>query len=192
MTSSDFTSACQYVRSHPPIQVADIYGLFKQATSGDCTAKAPRTHQLVKAAKHAAWKKNAGLSKAEAREKYVALVDSLAPTWRGLHVTFGDAAAAANEQTKGSGDGSLVVVLKRAKNLHPRDATEVACVVRYRHLTKTSTDVRIGSGGTATFHGQRFRFGDLDADQLRGGKLSLALVGRDPVREERYGTAAVA
>jgi len=54
-----------------------LYGLYKQATSGDNNTSQPWAVQLEARAKWDAWKANEGLSSDAAKEKYIALVDSL-------------------------------------------------------------------------------------------------------------------
>lgn len=54
-----------------------LYSFYKQATEGDNQEDAPGGFDFVAAAKHNAWKKLEGMDKAEAVEKYVALVNQL-------------------------------------------------------------------------------------------------------------------
>ena len=54
-----------------------IYGLFKQATEGDNTAKKPSFSDIVARAKWDAWTSRKGLSGDEAKEQYIALIESL-------------------------------------------------------------------------------------------------------------------
>lgn len=54
-----------------------LYALFKQANEGDVTGKRPGFTNPVGRAKHDAREKVAGLSKEQAQEQYIALVDSL-------------------------------------------------------------------------------------------------------------------
>src|SRR5437016_810760 len=56
---------------------AKLYGLFKQATSGDNTAAEPWMWQLVEHGKWDAWNKYKGLSKKDAERKYVEQVAKL-------------------------------------------------------------------------------------------------------------------
>ena len=58
-------------------QLLDLYGLFKQATEGDASGPRPGLLDLKGRAKHDAWAKRKGVSKDDAMEKYVALVDAL-------------------------------------------------------------------------------------------------------------------
>ncbi|CAD5214895.1 unnamed protein product [Bursaphelenchus xylophilus] len=55
-----------------------VYGLFKQATTGDASGDRPSAINFVARAKYDAWNEYKGLSKEEARGKYVALVNELA------------------------------------------------------------------------------------------------------------------
>ncbi|RZM04737.1 MAG: acyl-CoA-binding protein [Variovorax sp.] len=54
-----------------------IYGLFKQATQGDNTAKRPSFSDFVARAKWDAWSSHKGVSADEAKRKYIELIDSL-------------------------------------------------------------------------------------------------------------------
>ena len=54
-----------------------LYGLYKQATSGDNLNRTPSIFDTVARAKHTAWKKATGMSKAEAMIHYTELVKRL-------------------------------------------------------------------------------------------------------------------
>ncbi len=54
-----------------------LYGLFKQGTVGDCSGKRPGAFDFKGRAKYDAWSKLKGKSGDDAKEAYVALVDSL-------------------------------------------------------------------------------------------------------------------
>jgi diazepam-binding inhibitor (GABA receptor modulating acyl-CoA-binding protein) len=54
-----------------------IYGLFKQATEGDNTAKRPSFGDVVARAKWEAWTARKGLAPDAAKQQYVELIDSL-------------------------------------------------------------------------------------------------------------------
>ena len=54
-----------------------IYGLFKQATEGDNTAKRPSFSDVVARAKWDAWTMHKGMSSDEAKQKYIDRIDSL-------------------------------------------------------------------------------------------------------------------
>jgi diazepam-binding inhibitor (GABA receptor modulating acyl-CoA-binding protein) len=55
----------------------DLYALFKQGSVGDVQGKRPGMLDVKGRAKYDAWAKKKGLSKDDAQDKYVALVDSL-------------------------------------------------------------------------------------------------------------------
>ena len=57
----------------------ELYGLYKQATSGDVAGGRPGILDLKGRAKHDAWTKRQGMTKAAAMEAYIGLVDRLAP-----------------------------------------------------------------------------------------------------------------
>ncbi|WP_439880047.1 acyl-CoA-binding protein [Pontibacter sp. MBLB2868] len=54
-----------------------LYALFKQATDGDVNTDRPGGFDFKNIAKWDAWKKQEGKSKEEARDEYVAFVDTL-------------------------------------------------------------------------------------------------------------------
>ncbi|KAG0005904.1 hypothetical protein BGZ79_000598 [Entomortierella chlamydospora] len=60
-------------------ELLDLYGLYKQATVGDNTTPAPGMFDLKGKAKWNAWNKHKGAKSDEAKEKYIELVNSLAP-----------------------------------------------------------------------------------------------------------------
>jgi len=56
----------------------ELYGLFKQATQGDVTGDRPGMFDFKGAAKYDAWSTRQGMSRDEAMQAYVDLVNSLA------------------------------------------------------------------------------------------------------------------
>lgn len=54
-----------------------LYGLFKQATTGDVTGKRPGFTDLVGRAKYDAWAKVKGMDKDSAMQTYINLVTKL-------------------------------------------------------------------------------------------------------------------
>lgn len=54
-----------------------LYGLYKQATSGDVDGKRPGFTNPVGRAKYDAWAENAGMSAEDAEAAYIAVVDGL-------------------------------------------------------------------------------------------------------------------
>jgi acyl-CoA-binding protein len=58
----------------------ELYALYKQGTSGDVQGSRPGMMDFKGRAKYDAWAKRKGMSKNDAMEKYVALVDELAGT----------------------------------------------------------------------------------------------------------------
>ena len=54
-----------------------IYSLYKQATEGDNQDEPPGGFDFKAAAKYNAWKKLAGMSKDEAMNKYIDLIEQL-------------------------------------------------------------------------------------------------------------------
>ena len=58
-------------------QFLDLYSLFKQATEGDNTTSKPGMFDIKGQFKWNAWKDKSGLSKEEAKQKYIDLVNGL-------------------------------------------------------------------------------------------------------------------
>ena len=54
-----------------------IYALFKQATVGDAQGERPGMTDFVGRAKYDAWAERQGLSKEEAMQQYIDLIESL-------------------------------------------------------------------------------------------------------------------
>mmetsp|Transcript_23145 Transcript_23145/g.28445 ORF Transcript_23145/g.28445 Transcript_23145/m.28445 type:complete len:470 (+) Transcript_23145:169-1578(+) len=59
-----------------------LYGLFKQATVGDCRIPAPKMMKLVASAKWKAWKANEGLSVLDAMNNYVDYVAKISKDFK--------------------------------------------------------------------------------------------------------------
>ncbi|GAA5032418.1 acyl-CoA-binding protein [Terrabacter aeriphilus] len=81
MASAEFEQAVEAVKGLTRDPGNDVklrlYGLFKQATSGDVTGSRPGFTNPVGRAKHDAWAKLAGTSPEAAQEQYVAVVRDL-------------------------------------------------------------------------------------------------------------------
>lgn len=58
-------------------QLLELYGLYKQATVGDCNQPKPGMFALKEKAKHEFWTKKSGMSKEQAMKEYVALAKQL-------------------------------------------------------------------------------------------------------------------
>lgn len=56
----------------------ELYGLFKQSTVGDVSGEKPEMFDFKGAAKYDAWESHKGMTKDEAMQAYVELVDRLA------------------------------------------------------------------------------------------------------------------
>ena len=54
-----------------------LYGLYKQATSGDVNGPRPGAFDMVGQAKYTAWTKLKGLKKEDAMQQYVTLVQNM-------------------------------------------------------------------------------------------------------------------
>lgn len=62
------------------MQLLDLYALFKQATEGDNNTSKPGMFDIKGQYKWKTWKEKAGLSKDEAKQKYIDLVTELLNT----------------------------------------------------------------------------------------------------------------
>ena len=58
-------------------KMLELYALNKQATIGDINAEKPKMFDFVAAAKYNAWNTKQGMTKAEAMQKYIDLVEEL-------------------------------------------------------------------------------------------------------------------
>jgi len=58
-------------------ELLDLYGLYKQATEGDATGSRPGMLDMKGRAKFDAWTSRKGTVPADARARYVALVEDL-------------------------------------------------------------------------------------------------------------------
>lgn len=76
-----FEAATQRAKQlpHQPNDVLlELYGLFKQATQGDVSGDRPGMFDFKGAAKYDAWEGRRGMTRNEARQAYIDLVDRLA------------------------------------------------------------------------------------------------------------------
>jgi diazepam-binding inhibitor (GABA receptor modulating acyl-CoA-binding protein) len=64
--------------SQSPTNQLELYGLYKQATSGNVTGSRPGMFDVRGRAKWDAWEKRKGMSAQAAMETYIELVDRLA------------------------------------------------------------------------------------------------------------------
>ncbi|XP_073837886.1 acyl-CoA-binding protein-like [Musca autumnalis] len=81
----DFETATQKAKSFtktPPNDVfLEFYGLFKQATAGDCNVDKPSAIDVKGSAKWNAWNANKGMSQDAAKAAYVAAYEKYAPQY---------------------------------------------------------------------------------------------------------------
>ncbi len=76
-----FETAVEQAKSlpHQPNDVLlELYGLYKQATGGDPTGERPGGFDFKGAAKYDAWERHRGMSRDDAMQAYVELVNRLA------------------------------------------------------------------------------------------------------------------
>jgi diazepam-binding inhibitor (GABA receptor modulator, acyl-CoA-binding protein) len=80
-TTEEFENAARRVQNLPQKPgndtLLELYGLYKQASEGDVSTKRPGMLDIKGRAKWDAWSSRKGLSKDDARDKYVALVQRL-------------------------------------------------------------------------------------------------------------------
>lgn len=54
-----------------------LYGLYKQATEGDCSGSRPGMFNMKERAKYDAWMAIEGMGKEQAKQEYIAMVNQL-------------------------------------------------------------------------------------------------------------------
>eukprot|EP00999_Lentomonas_sp_LEN2_P001968 NODE_3130_length_451_cov_50.228395_g3080_i0.p1 GENE.NODE_3130_length_451_cov_50.228395_g3080_i0~~NODE_3130_length_451_cov_50.228395_g3080_i0.p1 ORF type:complete len:106 (+),score=35.09 NODE_3130_length_451_cov_50.228395_g3080_i0:76-393(+) len=84
-----FVKAVWLIRNGPKPEKAasndeklQVYSLFKQATQGDVTGSQPWAVQVEARAKWDAWNKLKGMSKDDAKQKYIDLMATGDPNWQ--------------------------------------------------------------------------------------------------------------
>jgi len=82
-----YQQAVEYAKSGPALKLSNeqklqMYGLFKQATIGENTTKAPSKLAFIERSKWDAWTKLGKISKTDAQKKYIDLLSQLAPNWK--------------------------------------------------------------------------------------------------------------
>ncbi|KAJ0251522.1 Acyl-CoA-binding domain-containing protein 2 [Hirschfeldia incana] len=76
------TAASDRLSQKVPSEVQQqLYGLYKIATEGPCTAPQPSALKITARAKWQAWQKLGAMPPEEAMEKYIEIVTQLYPTW---------------------------------------------------------------------------------------------------------------
>ncbi|KAG2239843.1 hypothetical protein Bca4012_022936 [Brassica carinata] len=76
------TAAADRLSQKVPNEVQQqLYGLYKIATEGPCTAPQPSALKITARAKWQAWQKLGAMPPEEAMEKYIEIVTQLYPTW---------------------------------------------------------------------------------------------------------------
>lgn len=72
------TVAAKSFKSRPPDStLLDLYALYKQATIGDINTQRPMFFDLQGQAKWDAWNKRKGMTKEQAMDQYIGLVDAM-------------------------------------------------------------------------------------------------------------------
>ncbi|KAF9274974.1 Acyl-CoA-binding domain-containing protein 1 [Mortierella alpina] len=80
MPSAEFDAAAAKAKTLKDAtndQLLKLYGLFKQATIGDCNTSRPGMFDPKGGYKWDAWNEKKGLSQADAEKQYIAYVESL-------------------------------------------------------------------------------------------------------------------
>ena len=79
--AEDFQNAVsqskQFTQRPSNEELLDLYAFFKQASEGDISGDRPGGFDFKAIAKHDAWAGKKGISKEEAMQSYVSLVDKL-------------------------------------------------------------------------------------------------------------------
>lgn len=80
MGQAEFDQALKDVKTLPdqsPETLLELYGLFKQGTKGDVSGKRPGMLDFKGRAKYDAWASRKGMSKDQAMDEYVSVVERL-------------------------------------------------------------------------------------------------------------------
>jgi diazepam-binding inhibitor (GABA receptor modulating acyl-CoA-binding protein) len=80
MGQKEFDEALEKVKTlpdQPPDVLLELYGLFKQSTAGDVSGKRPGMLDFKGRAKYDAWATRKGMSKDQAMDAYVEVVERL-------------------------------------------------------------------------------------------------------------------
>uniref|UniRef100_A0A1J3D067 Acyl-CoA-binding domain-containing protein 1 n=2 Tax=Noccaea caerulescens TaxID=107243 RepID=A0A1J3D067_NOCCA len=98
-----------------------LYGLYKIATEGPCTAPQPSALKMTARAKWQAWQKLGAMPPEEAMDKYIELVTQLYPAWveggsKGTSRSSGDAAGSSNSRAAMGPVFSSLVYEEEAEN----------------------------------------------------------------------------
>lgn len=90
MSLEDFPLATAFVQKSPKdgaLQTSNndklvFYKYYKQATVGDCNTPPPSILNVSAKSMHKAWTEVSGMTKEEAKQKYVEVLTKLLPTWK--------------------------------------------------------------------------------------------------------------
>uniref|UniRef100_D3TR37 Acyl-CoA-binding protein n=1 Tax=Glossina morsitans morsitans TaxID=37546 RepID=D3TR37_GLOMM len=81
----DFQTATEkakaFTKTPPDGVFLEFYGLYKQATAGDCNISKPGALDLKGKAKWEAWNSRKGLTQDDAKKAYVATYEKYAPQY---------------------------------------------------------------------------------------------------------------
>lgn len=72
------TERAKELPHQPNDRLLELYGLYKQAAEGDVSGERPGMFDFKGAAKYDAWESRRGMTKDEAKQAYIDLVDRLA------------------------------------------------------------------------------------------------------------------
>mmetsp|Transcript_19161 Transcript_19161/g.56970 ORF Transcript_19161/g.56970 Transcript_19161/m.56970 type:complete len:264 (+) Transcript_19161:217-1008(+) len=128
-----FERAAAYARCSLKLGTAEqlqLYGLFKQATVGDCNSSRPGFFAMTDRAKWDAWSAVKGTTREGACVRYIELVSQVAPGWdtAGNGTGEGGAAAAApaacsSDCSSGGGGGTRETMGRVQSTLYSPEAT---------------------------------------------------------------------
>ncbi|XP_078427474.1 acyl-CoA-binding domain-containing protein 1-like [Wolffia australiana] len=107
-----FVAATAADRSTPNVSndlQLQLYGLYKIATEGPCTAPQPSPLKMTARAKWTAWQKLGAMPPEEAMQKYITIVTELYPTWTaGCGLASRSQGEVDSKQSSGSASGGTM------------------------------------------------------------------------------------
>lgn len=102
------TAASDRLSQKVPSEVQQqLYGLYKIATEGPCTAPQPSALKITARAKWQAWQKLGAMPPEEAMEKYIEIVTQLYPTWLDGGVKAGSSRSKDDAVSNTGGGGTM-------------------------------------------------------------------------------------
>ena len=128
-----------------------LYGLFKQATCGNCNEERPWSADFRGCAKWDAWNDQSGKTKEDAEAEYVAVVEAMAPNWRQQKSNSAATGRAKRKTATGGGMGVSVSTMACVEGENEEDSGReddvfVYCsngdIAKVLEILKASDDAR--------------------------------------------------